>query len=660
MKKFIIFILIFSPFVIKAQQYSDAQIKAAYIYNFMSNIEWTNEKELKVFKIGVYGADTTILPFLKELSKTKDLRGLPIKIIYSTDIDDIIKENIQLIYISEDKRDETKAIYYEIVAKPILLVSDNSVQTLYVMLNFKYSVDKKISFEINKKNVEGQNFIILPKLLVHGSTELDLKQLYKLKEEELSKEREIVLLQEQKLKEQQSLINQQLKSIEEQNLLIGRRKKSIDSLVIQMEKQNIVLKAQSENLAKLNEEIIFQQQILRQKVAILDAQTDSIEIQKQRIEKQKTLMNENLTKLEEMNSEIAERGLAIENQKKELSNLHGTVENQKKYMGFMAVIIILVLGFIIYVYKSYRQKKRFSDELYVKNQQIQSQSEEISAVNHELTAQRDELIQQKEYIEHQNEYITDSIQYATKIQQALLPSLNEVSEFFENFVLYRPKDIVSGDFYWYFHLRATDDNPEKLFFAVVDCTGHGVPGSLMSMIGSRLLSEILIEKKIFVPSQILEKLNHLLIKTLKQQPGQISDGMDICMCSIEKNGNKRKVTFCGAKRPLIVYYSKQNKADRIKGSHKGIGGYSSGKNLVFEDIELELEKNDILYLTTDGFIDQNNSLRKRFGTMQFIEKISDISKLSMSEQQKKLENELNFWQKDNSQRDDITIWAIKL
>lgn len=305
----------------------------------------------------------------------------------------------------------------------------------------------------------------------------------------------------------------------------------------------------------------------------------------------------------------------------------------------------------------------------IAEQEILQKKEEITQQNTILENQNIILIQQKEEIEaqrydieqknieiiQQNEQLTSSITYAKTIQQAILPDINLINQYFDNFIIYLPKDIVSGDFYW-FH------KAEKYFlFAVIDCTGHGVPGAFMSMIGYTLLNDIVYLNIINSTSEITKELNKKIIKLLKQQNSYNNDGMDVCLVKIEPKEDYNIITFTGAKRDLFIYDSNLSVINRIKGSRKTIGGINyKFENKEFEEIVLSLTKNSILYLTTDGYFDQNNIERKSFGSSNFVNLLDKIAKLSMQEQKNILEKKLNDWKSNELQRDDITIVGIRL
>ncbi len=344
----------------------------------------------------------------------------------------------------------------------------------------------------------------------------------------------------------------------------------------------------------------------------------------------------------ELEEIVAERTSEIREQNAELSQFNAEIMQQKEE-----------------IQTQMDQLAEFNAEIMQQKEEIQMQAEELQSVN-------DQLSFQNEKIEMQNHQIMSGIRYALTIQNAILPNIEEMQQFFEIFVMYYPKNIVSGDFYWFSDLGNENislfENAKNVFlFAVGDCTGHGVPGAFMSMIANRLLSEIVNERKIFSPKDILENLHGGIVKSLQQKYSENNDGMDIGLCLIAELEKNYSVIFAGAKNSLFIYRGETENIEIIKASRRSIGGFRENKNLLeFENQILSLNKNDILYLTTDGFIDQNNIERKRFGTQKFVETLKKYSHLPMLEQWICLENELAIFQGNEEQRDDITVLGIKL
>ncbi len=266
-----------------------------------------------------------------------------------------------------------------------------------------------------------------------------------------------------------------------------------------------------------------------------------------------------------------------------------------------------------------------------------------------------------EVIKDKNKNITNSIRYAQTIQEAILPSPSVMDRYLtEHFIIYRPKDIVSGDFYWFSHVPAeVTGGSEKLFIAAVDCTGHGVPGAFMSMIGSTLLDEIIEQKKIYDTANILEMLNEAVKEALKQESKVNDDGMDVGLCLLEREGQGVKVTFTGAKRPLYYFDKDENKVFVVKGDTKSIGGIQRKKR-DFTKQTLHLKSGDILYLSSDGMVDQSNLEKEKFGTKRLIELLEETALMHLPEQERAIEQALDTHQGEAEQRDDILLMGIQV
>ncbi|WP_338766650.1 SpoIIE family protein phosphatase [Bernardetia sp. ABR2-2B] len=264
-------------------------------------------------------------------------------------------------------------------------------------------------------------------------------------------------------------------------------------------------------------------------------------------------------------------------------------------------------------------------------------------------------------IANKNTNITDSIRYAQTIQQAVLPIEQELKEYFdEHFVIFRPKDIVSGDFYWATELKTETEH--KIFVAVVDCTGHGVPGAFMSMLGHAFLNEAVTQQHLTNPAEILEWLHKEIKTSLRQEQKVNADGMDISLCVIDKNHSEEniKITYCGAKRPLF-YTLPSNELQIVKGNRRSIGGYSRKKKYNdFENEEAFLPKGTMLYLFSDGFTDQSNPDGVKLGTPKLTEQLSSLASFSTEQQQQQLIDLLDNHQQDTPQRDDITLMGIRV
>jgi serine phosphatase RsbU (regulator of sigma subunit) len=249
--------------------------------------------------------------------------------------------------------------------------------------------------------------------------------------------------------------------------------------------------------------------------------------------------------------------------------------------------------------------------------------------------------------------IKDSINYAKRIQQAILPLETDIrKELPEHFIYFKPRDVVSGDFYWF------NKKNDKLFIAACDCTGHGVPGAFMSIIGNSLLNEIAHETTVTEPSQILNMLRDKIIQALKQRSGEqeSKDGMDMMLCCIDKKN--KKLSFSGANNPLYVIRNGELK--EFKGNKQPIGVY--GDELKpFTNQEFDLCPGDLIYLFSDGYPDQFGGPRgKKFLYTRFKELLVSISPRSMEQQNSDLDRSFWDWKKDNEQVDDVLVIGIRI
>jgi serine phosphatase RsbU (regulator of sigma subunit) len=262
------------------------------------------------------------------------------------------------------------------------------------------------------------------------------------------------------------------------------------------------------------------------------------------------------------------------------------------------------------------------------------------------------LEEQKVELEYRGKNITDSLIYAQRIQEALLPSEAYFRRHFEDsFIFFKPKDIVSGDFYW---IEEKDDN---IYVVVADCTGHGVPGALMSMIGLEIIGKTINEDNIEIPSKILAVLNKALEKTFTSEKNIgtiIRDGMDVGLCIIDKK--KKKVKFAGAYLPL--YLIRDNNLLEIKGDKIIIG--MNPENLVYKDHEIDLIEDDIIYLFSDGYVDQfGGSENRKFMYRRFRYLILTIHRFPVNDQKSILEENIKTWMGRNDQVDDMTVIGFK-
>ncbi|HTB06816.1 MAG TPA: tetratricopeptide repeat protein [Bacteroidia bacterium] len=350
-----------------------------------------------------------------------------------------------------------------------------------------------------------------------------------------------------------------------------------------------------------------------------------------------TIFNETSTK------QINDMQVKYDTEKKEKENkiLELSVNKQKIINYSILAGLLLVIALAFFIFRGYRDKQKANEALAEKNKII----EEI------------------------NKDIIDSINYAKRIQHAILTSDEYLAETLgEHFVLYKPRDVVSGDFYWCY------SNYNKVVFTVADCTGHGVPGALMSMIGNSLLNETVIENKITDAAQILNALRNNIVKTL-QQKGQsfiTRDGMDIALCVWDKE--KKEIQYAGANNSLYLY---RNNADGLESNKKlklygsslyevlpdkqPIGYMEDKMDKSFSSYTMQLKKGDIIYIATDGYADQfGGEANKKFTKKKFRELLASIAEKPLPEQKEIMDRIIEQWKNTTTQTDDICLLGVKI
>ncbi|HBS85658.1 MAG: hypothetical protein A2W91_14155 [Bacteroidetes bacterium GWF2_38_335] len=282
--------------------------------------------------------------------------------------------------------------------------------------------------------------------------------------------------------------------------------------------------------------------------------------------------------------------------------------------------------------------------------QIKKKANRLLRLNHE------EIKKQKEELAQSHKIITDSILYAKRIQESILPSEKQIkTDFPESFVFYRPKNVVSGDFYWHTH------EGNYVFLAIVDCTGHGVPGAFMSMIGHTLLNQTIIEKEIFDPAEILENLNNGVNKALKQggfEEDTQNDGMVLSLIRFEKDSNKIRAACANN----AFYIVNEGVIETISGDFYNIGGIFSQKQVMgFNNYDLEITPGSMIYLCSDGFKDQfGGENNEKFMAGRFEKMLSDASFLLAEEQLRFISDTFDNWKKDQPQMDDILVFGLRM
>jgi ligand-binding sensor domain-containing protein/serine phosphatase RsbU (regulator of sigma subunit) len=312
-----------------------------------------------------------------------------------------------------------------------------------------------------------------------------------------------------------------------------------------------------------------------------------------------------------------------------------------KAWWFVVSLVVLVLTIIFVVFKI-RERNQKAIQEYLQRQ---------------LDERTREVVQQKEEIEVKNRDITDSLNYAQRIQASILPPIKKLHDAFTgSFVFYQPRDIVSGDFYWY---EQVDEN--RFMIVCADSTGHGVPGAFMSMIGTTLIKDICLRSGITKPSQVLTTLDSEVREALNQnvETSGSNDGMDIIVAEMDLRNSK--ITISSAMRPVIIYSGDEQVY--VKGSRSSIGGQLDDDRVEkeFIDQEFQLKKGDIIYMFSDGYPDQfGGPLGRKFKMVRLKNLLRDIHDKPMDEQYNYIKSNFFLWKEDLEQVDDVLFMGIRV
>jgi len=269
-----------------------------------------------------------------------------------------------------------------------------------------------------------------------------------------------------------------------------------------------------------------------------------------------------------------------------------------------------------------------------------------------LEITRKDLKHKKEIIEEKHIAITDSIVYAKRLQNAILPPISSISKYLKNyFIFYKPKEIVSGDFYW---VEKIDDT---ILFAVADCTGHGVPGAMVSVVCNNALNRAVKEFDLIKPCEILNKTKDIVIEQFDKGHEDVKDGMDIALCSLNIKTNL--LTFSGANNPLYIVRNHDRNLEEVKANRLSVG--KNVKKQHFTSEELQLNKGDMLYLFSDGFADQfGGPKKKKYKYNTFKDLLLKHSTKLIAEQKLEIEKEFEQWKGDYEQIDDVCIFGLMI
>ncbi len=754
-------------------QLTESQVKAVYLFNFANEIEWPDINDIDTITIAILSHNTNVYSILKKAESKKYIKGKPLKVIYSSDLDSLLSKNPQILYVSKEFNSNIKNIFGKLYNRHILLVTDQLKNFIYTMINF-YVYKDKLLYKIYTDNLQNAGLVPSEQLLAYGGSAYDIMDVFKQKEKELKlaklkldiERKRLDSLQRSYIQQESLYIAAQMRyerelSIKEDS--VNKVHHTLDSMLIQLKQREAKLEQSKRQLhttkvviERLKKEIaekadFYNKQLEKIKLneSIIKKQQQSIAQYKQKVTKQSRrifymlviivllviftlvvikLYVDNRTmalQLENSNKEIAaqaeEQAQLIEELEK-LSIVARETDN--------VVYLINPDGKIIWINEAFEKKYKFPlDSILGKNimevatigshkiaelfnkcilehksveyetsfvtadgkriwiqvtltpvvdregnvervvaidtdiTKVKEAQRKIEVINKMLVEQQRILMEQKEEIEEKSKVIQSSLEYALTIQNAILPKDETIKKYFsESYVIFKPLQIVSGDFYW---LGEPKDNSDYIYVVVADGTGHGVPGAFISLITERLLDEAVYMLKIKEPKDILKYLDNEIDNLIvaENESETPLTGVDMALVRIKKlNDEQFEVTFSGAKRPVVYYLPNALDLEYFKTSRRSISNplkieYESD----YEQYTVIVPKETIFYLYTDGYIDQNCANEsKRIGSKNFLNLLWNIRNFPLKRQKEILEDYLKLCLSRQQQRDDITVWLLQL
>ncbi|MCR5453747.1 MAG: SpoIIE family protein phosphatase [Bacteroidales bacterium] len=362
--------------------------------------------------------------------------------------------------------------------------------------------------------------------------------------------------------------------------------------------------------------------------------------------------------------------ISTQEKEKELAIAEQTIQRKQNVNNMMIAFGVFVAIFMVYVFINFRRTKKMNSLLTQTNDAINQKNVEITKQRDQLESVTAELRQRNDDIEAVNESISSSIKYAARIQGAMLPNAEFIKTHFpDGFIYFHPRELVSGDVYWFSEVKsqrppslfrrknAAEDDGSKLIMAVIDCTGHGVPGAFMSMLGDAFLNQIINLQHIVKPDEILNELHKLVRATLQQETTENNDGMDAAIIVVDKAAHT--LQFSGAKNPLI--YIQNGQAEKINGDLKSIGGIQKEEFHTFTCHEIDITTPTTIYMYSDGYQDQFGGEKgRKFMAKKFREFLAEIADNPFDKQNEILYKRFLEWRGNTIQMDDTTILGVKV
>lgn len=606
----------------------DDNTRATLILDIAKYVEFDESfDQLSDLSITILDTDDDFYWSVEQMAtERKFIQGKPVRVYLVPRVN--MLNDAQIIYLNEADGFNIKEVLKQIEGENTLLITEG-YPFRESMINFVV-VDGKPRFEANEELMNEHGLYVDELFLAHAiKTREDWEQLYEVTDEELQEEKEVTRQQKIVIAQQDSMIQAQINRLKELAEKIMLKEKELEEKVLRLFNTE-------EQLTEKNSELAEMELEMRQ-------QRDMIAQQGKEMQQQKSVLQQQESEINQKETLISERDNQIKANEERIAIQLEAIQKQKIVIGAAVVALFLLLGLAYFIYVNYRNKKKANKLLEEKNEKITAQRDEIEK-------QKDIAEMQRDQIAYQKKHITDSIQYAKRIQRAILPSLELFSDEIDHFVLYKPRDIVSGDFYW------VDKVDNKQIIIAADCTGHGVPGAFMSMLGVSLLNEIILNRGITKPADILNNLRSMIIESLNQEHANsvVKDGMDMTVTVVDFD--KNMLYYSGANNPL--YHIRDGELTQYKADKMPVAIHERME--AFNMVEISLEKGDTFYTFSDGYVDQFGGLKqKKFLAKNFRKVLLDVQNLDMIDQGVKLDEIFEEYRSEVEQVDDVVVIGVK-
>ncbi|MFB6258636.1 MAG: YfiR/HmsC family protein [Flavobacteriales bacterium] len=612
-------------------------LRVRTVYDIADLVTWPDQASIDTFEFGVLSKDERLHQEFQKQTFRK-VHEKPVRIRIYRSLDELEKDSVELLFLQQRGNWDIEGVKKGIEGEGTLLIAEN-YPFYQTMISFIFQEGGTRYLVFRKPFLEkGFSYEKALESLAIIKTQADWKRAFKATEGRLAKRKRELRKKSEELKEQKEALKKLQKKIKAKQELLKEQRKDLQR------KKDSVQKLKS-SMQKQEAELAAKRRTLKKKAKELQETRNAIEDQQNILAKQKEAADS-------LQKHISRKKERIQQQKGTLKAQDKRITYQTYALVIFGILIMVILGFAYLLRRNYKR---------------------IKSINQELEQKNNTILQQNERIEEKNKEITESITYASKIQHAMLPSLAVLQENFQdNGVLYIPRDIVSGDFYW------AAKGEGKIIWTASDCTGHGVPGAMMSMLGIAFLREVVTRKGIYEPNKIMDQVRDMIVRALSSDGGKADakDGMDMGLCTLEPETGR--LEFAGANNPLYLIHNgnidsrefpEDSKAIKdedgnvqgveIKADKQPVGANEDATP--FKKQVVEVRKGDRLHMFSDGYADQfGGNKGKKLKYKPFKRLLLESGHLSLHEQSEFLRERFDEWKGNFEQVDDVVVLSVEI